>query len=207
MIGEFFAAAAAAADLIVGLRGDVTDCGKQIGLVQVGTVVVLQRELKARAEMPAAARALADDAGRHLFLQTDARQLVSVAAHAILTGVFVNLVGIFAVYGDGEAGAGSFEIVVGLGPGSSAKLLLIVPLGNLILIDDGSAAEIIAGGLLARARLVRGRIIREDEDMFAVLVFEVVIDAFFFHQSRDEVEICFPVLHAIVPGSETAVKA
>ena len=40
--------------------------------------------------------------------------------------------------------------------------------------------------------------------MFATLVLKKIIDAFFFHQPRDEIEITFAILNAVVPFTEAA---
>src|SRR6185369_13943709 len=108
-------------------------------------------------------------------------------AHAILAGILVNLVGILTVHRNSQAGAGSLEVIVGLGPGSGPEGFFRVPLGNHVLVGHRSAAEIVAGGFLAGASFVGGGVVCEYEDMLTLLMFEIVVNAFFFHQSRDKV--------------------
>ncbi len=48
-------------------------------------------------------------------------------------------------------------------------------------------------------RLVRARIIGDDDAVFAILVLEEVEDPFILHQPRQEVERAFAVLHDILP--------
>ena len=50
------------AGFIIRLRGDVAHGGDQIAFVQVGAIVVLQREQMTTAEMTASTAALTDDA-------------------------------------------------------------------------------------------------------------------------------------------------
>ena len=37
--------------------------------------------------------------------------------------------------------------------------------------------------------------------MFVLVVLKIVIDAFLLHEPTDKVEICLPVLDAVLPGS------
>ena len=82
----------------------------------------------------------------------------------------------------------------------------MLPLRDHVFIRDAAAAEIVAGGLLVRARLVRRRIVGQNQRVLAVLVLEVVIDSFFFHQPRNEIEVRLPILHAIIARDEIAVE-
>ena len=134
-------------------------------------------------------------------------RLLAGGTDPVLAGIFVNLVGILAAGGDREAGAGGLEVIVRLGPLTGPELLLVLPFGYHILIDDASAAKVVAGGFLVRARLVRGRIVGQNERVLAILLLEVVTDAFFFHQAGNEVEIGLAVLDAVVAGDEIAVEA
>jgi len=54
---------------------------------------------------------------------------------------------------------------------------------------------------------MRRRVVGENQDVLAFLVLKIIVDTFFFHQPRNEVEIRLAVLNAIVTRSETAVKA
>src|SRR5262249_19971018 len=156
--------------------------------------------------MPASARALTRDTGHGLLLQADARQPISLGAHTILAGILVNLVRVFAVNGNCKARARSLEVVIRLRPGSRTELFLVMPLRNDVLIYDSAAPEIVAGGFLFRTRIVSCGIVRENEDMFAILMFEVIADAFFFHQPGNEIEVCLAILHAIIARREISIQ-
>jgi hypothetical protein len=57
------------------------------------------------------------------------------------------------------------------------------------------------------AGFVRSRIVSQNEGVFALLVLEVIVDAFFFHQPRDKVEVGFAILDAIIARLKAPVKA
>ena len=107
---------------------------------------------------------------------------------------------------DRQTAAGRLEVIVRLGPLTRPELLLILPLGHHVLIDDASAAEIVTGGLLVRARFVRRRVVRQNQRVLAILVLEIVADALFFHQAGNEVEIRLAILHAVIASDEIAVE-
>src|SRR5207237_7931229 len=48
-------------------------------------------------------------------------------------------------------------------------------------------------------RLMCARRVRKDDGMLALLVLKVIVNAFLFQQSADEIEIGLPILHAIFP--------
>src|SRR5262245_49581281 len=49
-------------------------------------------------------------------------------------------------------------------------------------------------------RLVCGGRVRKDGGMLVLLVLKVIVNAFLFQQSADEIEVGLPILHAILPG-------
>ena len=48
--------------------------------------------------------------------------------------------------------------------------------------------------------------IAKNNGAFSVFVKEIIVDALLLHQTADEIEIRFPVLHAVGPGPITAGK-
>src|SRR5215475_5766170 len=156
--------------------------------------------------MAAPASALTDRSSGGMFLETDSRQSISVSTDAILTGVLIALVRIIAVDRNSQARARLLEVVIGLGPGSGPELFVMLPFGNHIFIRHGAAAEVVTGGLLTRAGFMRGGIVCQNQGVLVLLVFEEIVNALLFHQPRDKVEIAFPILHAIVAGSEIPIQ-
>src|SRR5262249_46150461 len=150
---------------------------------------------------------LADHTLRGLLLKTDTRQTIAFAADAVFAGIIVNLVAIPSVEAHRETGAGGFEIVVGLRPGSGAKFFVLMPLRNHVLVFHTAAAEIVARGLLARAVRVRRRIVGEHERVFALLVLEVIVDALLLHEAGNKIEIGLAILYAILARAERPVQA
>ena len=55
-------------------------------------------------------------------------------------------------------------------------------------------------------RAMRAVIIRQHQNVLAVFVSEVIVNAFLFHQPADEIEICLPVLHAVFPLAIAATQ-
>src|SRR5580693_1059219 len=101
----------------------------------------------------------------------------------MFTGIFVNLVRVLPIYGDSQAGARSLEIVVRLGPRSRPKLLLVMPFGHHVVATcDSLAVETAHRGCLFWTRLMRRRVIRENENVFAIVVIEIVANPLLFHQ-------------------------
>src|SRR5262249_43079669 len=148
-VREIFSAPATS-NFVVLLRGDVVNRGEQVFLIQIRPIVIFQRKQETAAKVPATAGALAHNRGSRLFLQTDARQPVPFAARAILARVLINLVWVCPVDCDGQARTGSLKSVIGLGPGSRAKLLLMVPFRNHIVIKDRGGLKIASRGFLTR---------------------------------------------------------
>ena len=60
---------------------------------------------------------------------------------------------------------------------------------------------VVRNRLVRRYDVVGAVRIGHDQRVFAVLVLEIVVNTLLFHQSADEVEVGFPVLRAVFPGS------
>ena len=71
--------------------------------------------------------------------------------------------------------------------------------GDVVLLLGRDLLEEHTGRLLVGTWLVFGGGIDHHEGMLAHLMFEEIIDALFFHQAGDKVQIRFPVLDAILP--------
>src|SRR5258705_2828833 len=79
------------------------------------------------------------------------------------------------------------------------NLLFHRPTGNRLPARAASLDFVEKNLGVAVEGFVRTDGIDEPEDVFAILVLEIIVDAFLFHETADEIEVRFTVLNAIFP--------
>ncbi len=93
-------------------------------------------------------------------------------------------------------------------PGPGGQVFGNVETGKVFLVHlagVGVEGQDLVGG--TGERLVRARMIAENQAMLAVRMVEKPVDAPFLHQPLGKVEIAFPVLYLVLAGRVTARKA
>jgi len=53
---------------------------------------------------------------------------------------------------------------------------------------------------------MRCRIIRKNQYVLVTFMRKIIADAFFLHESRNEIQVCFTILHTIVAFREVAIQ-
>ena len=140
------------------------------------------------------------------FFHPNSRPLLAVGALVVFSGIVEDLeIGVSKVSRVGlrglQIGTGLGEIVIGVLILSSVMPAFGYPVINMFLIMFVNARERTESKLLVFwKRLMCGGRVRKDGGMLVLLVLKVIVNAFLFQQSADEIEIGLPILHAIVPG-------
>src|SRR5580704_11280587 len=187
--------------------------GQKIGCVLVCAGMARKIKTIAGGKGAAASGPHANQVDGLFFLHADLGARFSFAFLGVLAGIIEHF--IFVVAADFEnglfvgqqAGAGSFEIVVGQRIFSGTKFLLEIPgTDEIFVFQVGAAGKIEACFGLAGAGLVDAGLIAHDQSVLVLFVLEEIVDAVLFHEARDEIEVRLAVLHAIFALLKAALQ-